>query len=161
MLNGKKWDRDKVMNYLMSKIETSARGIDFILKSAEHTLPRKSTVMGWMTEDEKYHDRYARAREEQAHYMRGENIEIADNVGSPAFDADGNMMFMPDGSPVIVVDASSVAHAKLRIETRRWTMGKLLPKKYGDRIQQEHTGNVSFTSVLSEIDGSSAGLDSD
>jgi hypothetical protein len=42
----------------------------------------------------------------------------------------------PDGedSPV------ATARDRLRVDARKWVAAKLLPKKYGDRIQQEVSG---------------------
>ena len=34
-----------------------------------------------------------------------------------------------------------VQHARLRSENRRWLLSKLAPKKYGDKIVQEITGD--------------------
>ena len=33
-----------------------------------------------------------------------------------------------------------IQRSKLRLEARKWMAGKLRPKKYGDKITQEHTG---------------------
>ena len=36
---------------------------------------------------------------------------------------------------------------RLQIWTRQWTTGKLRPRKYGDKIQTEHSGSVEVRSV--------------
>ena len=35
--------------------------------------------------------------------------------------------------------------AKTRIWARMWSLGKMAPKVYGDKIQQEHTGSITVT----------------
>ena len=39
-----------------------------------------------------------------------------------------------------VIKHSAIARAKVRIDTRRWAMSKMAPKKYGDKLQNELTG---------------------
>jgi hypothetical protein len=46
----------------------------------------------------------------------------------------------PERGPDGKIDAGSVAHAKLRAEHRLKLLAKWNPKKYGDKIQAEHTG---------------------
>ena len=37
-------------------------------------------------------------------------------------------------------DSEAIQRSKLRVDTRKWAMSKLAPKKYGDKITQEVTG---------------------
>lgn len=101
---------------------------------AEEGMPHLATVMLWVAKgsrgDERYkrfYEQYTHAREAQAEIFPDELIDIADegNTCEPAGE---------DG----VFD--NVQRAKLRIETRKWAMSKLLPKKYGDKTQHELTG---------------------
>ena len=41
--------------------------------------------------------------------------------------------------------------AQLRIRTMQWEAGKRRPKKYGDKLQTEHSGEVSVKRVISDI----------
>jgi hypothetical protein len=64
-------------------------------------------------------------------------VQDLDVDGRPLLDADGlpilKQVFMPLNSDVI-------AHTRLQIDTRKWLLSKMLPKVYGDKVQQEHTG---------------------
>lgn len=44
-----------------------------------------------------------------------------------------------DGS-VETVTADMVDRARLQVDSRKWLLSKLLPKRYGDKVTQEHTG---------------------
>lgn len=52
---------------------------------------------------------------------------------------------IPDGKGGFKSDNTAVNRDRLKIDTRKWIMCKRMPKKYGDKLEQEvnHTG--SFT----------------
>jgi hypothetical protein len=60
-----------------------------------------------------------------------EIIEIADDAASDKFtDANGNER----------VDNEHINRSRLRVDTRKWLMSKLAPKKYGDKVDLRHAG---------------------
>jgi len=83
-------------------------------------MPNRSVVMEWIREDERFADQYARARELQADYLADEIIEIADTA------TDANL-------------------ARVQIDARKWTAGKLKPKVYGDRLNLDATMAMTIT----------------
>jgi hypothetical protein len=36
-----------------------------------------------------------------------------------------------------------VDRSRLQIDARKWILSKLLPKKYGDKVEHEHSGGVT------------------
>jgi hypothetical protein len=34
-----------------------------------------------------------------------------------------------------------IARSRLRVDTRKWLMARMAPKKYGDKVTQEHVGD--------------------
>ncbi len=79
----------------------------------------------------------------QAEHFAGEIIEIAD--------ASVNDRFTDDKGKVLV-DHEVVARDRLRVETRKWLMARMAPKKYGDRMQ--HTGDltVRYEDTLKDLE---------
>lgn len=65
-------------------------------------------------------ERYARARQERAHHIAEEAIEIADRTGKGA----------------------DVNRDRLRVDTRKWFAARLDPLRWGDKQQLEHSGEV-------------------
>ena len=63
-------------------------------------------------------------------------IEIADDSSQDWRDVVGK-----DGEIHRVMDKEVVQRSRVRIDTRKWLMAKALPKKYGEKIQQEVTGD--------------------
>ena len=45
-----------------------------------------------------------------------------------------------DNSTVETTEADMIEHRRLQIDARKWLIGKMAPKKYGDKQQIEHAG---------------------
>jgi hypothetical protein len=71
--------------------------------------PNASTVYVWLDRFPSFAEKYARAREAATEDMLEDLLEIADD---PKLDAQ---------------------EKRVRIDTRKWVMGRLKPKKYGDK----------------------------
>jgi hypothetical protein len=89
-------------------------------------MPARSTVFKWLAENKTFSDMYARAREEQAEFMADEIVSIADGQTTD----------------------SDVQRDRLRIDARKWVAAKLLPRKYGDKLELEHGGKIELTPVI-------------
>lgn len=80
-------------------------------------MPPASTVRGWVVDDRHgFGERYARARMLQADSLAEETIQIADDLSEEA------------------------QSRRVRVDTRKWLIGKIHPAQYGERTQLEHTG---------------------
>lgn len=99
--------------------------------SKDEDMPAKTTLFKWIREIEEFTHQYARAKEESADALVEDMLDIADNQVSQPVLVDGVPMVI-DGQLVQVVDAVSVNHARLRVDTRKWAASKLQPRKYGD-----------------------------
>ena len=89
-------------------------------------MPAKVTVFKWIRNDAEFANQYARAREAQAEHYLDEIIQISDNsvLDTDIDPESGNERTNHD----------VIQRAKLRVDTRKWAMSRLAPKKYGDRI---------------------------
>lgn len=99
--------------------------------SDEH-IPDQTTIYDWLSEDGNFSQQYARAREKQADFYLDQIIEISDDS---TLDTDIN----PESGNEIT-NHEVIQRSKLRVDTRKWVMAKLAPKKYGEKVQQEITG---------------------
>jgi hypothetical protein len=75
-----------------------------------------------------FREKYEIARMLQAEFWSHEILEIAD-------DSTGDFIINEHGDRV--VDHENINRARLRVDTRKWLLSKLLPKRYGDRVQAE------------------------
>lgn len=79
-------------------------------------MPNKATVFRWLAQHEDFRDQYATATETRADAIFEEMFEIADEVAE---------------------EAAAVGKARLRIDTRKWALARMNPKKYGDKVSQD------------------------
>jgi hypothetical protein len=97
-------------------------------------MPVTSTVCKWLSKHPAFAEQYARAREAQADAIFDDILDIADDARNDWMERHG------DESAGWQANGEHIQRSKLRIDSRKWMAGKLAPKKYGERIQQEITG---------------------
>jgi hypothetical protein len=90
-------------------------------------MPSRVTVYRWLESRDEFRDKYARAREAQAHYY----FELIRDI---AFDDEGDF-FIENGK--MVADHARVQRARLKVDALKWTSSKLLPRIYGDKPAPE------------------------
>jgi hypothetical protein len=112
----------------------------------EDGMPGVRTVFDWLEADESFRTKYARAREVQAELMADELLEIADDGQN-----DWMEKFYKDGEAAgWAENGEALRRSQLRVATRQWIAAKLLPKKYGDKTQVEHSGNLTLEQALAQ-----------
>ena len=111
--------------------ELIAQGMPLV-RATEIVGASMPSLFRWLAEDERFQDKYVKAKEAQAELMASEIIAIADET---------QVIAKMDGEDtVLALDATAVARNRLRVDARKWVASKLLPKKYGDKVTTEHTG---------------------
>lgn len=125
--------------------------------SRDENMPAMTTLFRWLRENTEFRQQYEIAKEESADVHAEDVIHISDHEASSPVIVDG-IPLMIDGKIVYAVDSASVAHARLRVDARKWVASKLKPKKYGERVHNEHSGQIGLGDVLNELDGASHGL---
>ena len=104
-------------------LEDVACGLSDVKAAESRGIDRK-TFYRRMLADEELRHRYARAKDA--------GLEVwSDEINS-----------IPDAADQ---DAAAVAKARLQVDSRKWLLSKLAPKKYGDRLDVEHGGNINVT----------------
>jgi hypothetical protein len=79
----------------------------------------------WLNEDENNAKKYARAAEIRSEMIFEEMLDIADKQDKDVYiDADGKER----------TDHNVIHRNKLQIDTRKWYLSKIMPKKYGDKV---------------------------
>lgn len=86
-------------------------------------MPATTTVIRWLGENEAFRAQYARAKEAQMEHYADAIVEISDAT------------------------SEDPQRSRLRVDARKWLMSKLAPKKYGDKVALEHSGEVKIDRV--------------
>jgi hypothetical protein len=102
---------------IMTRIMGGESIMDICGVDRDDWLPSETTFYKRLSTDTAFAEKYARAREAQAHREADEIRAIAD-------------MATPEGVQV----------ARLQIDARKWRASKLAPKVYGDKQSFEHSG---------------------
>jgi hypothetical protein len=115
-------EQETALQTILLRVE-AGEAIRNILK--DKNLPCSKTFYDWLEADESKVKRYARGKTLMAKDLFQEIIEIADDSSQDLIVTDrgeiGNMV--------------KIQRDKLRIDARKWSLGKLLPKVYGDSMQ--------------------------
>jgi len=116
-------------------------------------MPAESSVREWAKDDrEGFAAKYARAREIGYERLADEILSIADEVEIEA---------KYDGDDVrLDLSATGVARNRLRVDTRKWMLSKMLPKVYGDKLElagdPKNPLNLGVTVTFVKSDGKPA-----
>ena len=107
-----------------------SRGCISTLYFLSESMPDKSTVFRWLRINKEFRDQYEIAKQESADAMAEEVLDIADdgtNDWIEKLDKDGAVI----GE---VLNSEHVQRSRLRIDTRKFLMAKMKPKKYGEKV---------------------------
>jgi hypothetical protein len=123
------------------KVACSPDGLKKLCKSIEW-FPHHDTIMEWRFVHQEFSDQYKKAKIQQADVLAEDIVDIADDSTWDEIETEHG----------IKMNSEYVARSRLRVETRKWHLSKLLPKVYGERVQTENTHTiVPFEDVLKEL----------
>lgn len=109
---------------------------------APDDMPAMSSVFKWLREHKEFSEQYARAKEESTDAMAEDLLYISD---TPLM---GEIRTIkPDGSVEIKQD-EMLGHRRLQVDSRKWLMAKMKPKKYGDKLDMTTNGKDLPTPIL-------------
>lgn len=96
---------------------------------SDDDMPSKVTVFRWLGKHEEFRNQYAKACEARSELIADEILDIADD-GTNDYVEKRN----ENGEVVgYTTNGEAIQRSRLRVDTRKWLLGKLQPKKYGDR----------------------------
>lgn len=118
-----------ITDAICERIATTSKSVP---KICEEVGIAYSTHSRWLRESEEYQHKYARAKEDQVELFAEELLEAARDKSGDLLDGE----FGQQGN------SANVQRSKLEVDTLKWLMSKLKPKKYGDKI--EHSGTINI-----------------
>ena len=117
--------KEEILNNIFNMIE-SGKSLRFALSQIPLS---SSTFFIWIEEDPEKSKQYAYVTDIRTE-LKFESIE-QDYSEEPQRDAETGR-----------IDSAWVQLQRLKIDSKKWELSKLNPKKYGDKIQQELSGQV-------------------
>lgn len=118
-------------------------------------MPTARTIRQWVQVDrEGFAQRYDRARELGFHAMADQMLAIADDGRN-----DWTIYRKNDGTAELVLDHEHISRSKLRVNSRKWLLTKMLPRIYGDE-PKGHEAESDLAKLMREVDGRTRGLPS-
>ncbi|EJT9118714.1 DNA-binding protein [Escherichia coli] len=94
-------------------------------------MPTRSTILKWFRDVPEFSIMYARAKEIGFEVLADEIIDLSDAAEN--------------------IKAEELRRHQLMIDTRKWLLAKLQPRKYGERVTQEIVGNKEEAPVQVEV----------
>ncbi|MDQ1855746.1 hypothetical protein [Chryseobacterium sp. WLY505] len=131
--------KEKIFNKIINLIVDEGKPVRQILK--EKWAPSTSTFFDWLEEDEKKAKRYARACEIRADILFEEMHEIAftPEIGETV---EMNQKGGKNGKKEMrKIQGDMLGHRRLKVDTLKWQISKLNPKKYGDKLDVTSGGD--------------------
>ncbi len=122
--------KEEILNNIFNMIE-SGKSLRFALSQIPLS---SSTFFIWIEEDPEKSKHYAYVTDIRTE-LKFESIE-QDYSEEPQRDAETGR-----------IDSAWVQLQRLKIDAKKWELSKLNPKKYGDKIQQEHSGELKTTII--------------
>lgn len=116
-------ERDKVFLDIIQQIELG-RSIKNILDGDDYPITR-STFYNWLNDNPERIELYKRATEIRADNIFDDMLELADDGSKDYYyDVNGN------GQQSMV----AVNRSRLQLDTRKWVLGRMNPKKYSEKL---------------------------
>ncbi len=116
---------------ICEQIAITRYGLDSLCKLFPH-FPNPANIFRWIIKHDDFREMYESAREQQCNVM-------ADQILSVAYDDSQDAIETENGTKI---NGEFVNRSRLKIDSLKWLLTKLQPRKYGDRVQNDTS--ISF-----------------
>ena len=124
----------EMFNEIMELLEKGDSLSDVLKQNKKY--PSRPTFYKYMKDDETRLNKYARACNMRADFLFDQILEIADKQGK-------DVEITKDG--IEIINHNVVNRNRLQIDSRKWVLSKMNPKKYGDKMDVTSDGEqISF-----------------
>ncbi|BDQ36313.1 hypothetical protein SYK_06730 [Pseudodesulfovibrio nedwellii] len=116
--------------------------------AAREDMPSVPAIFRWLESHPDFRKQYTRAKELQTEIL-------VDEMRTIAFDGSLDVEKRKDrhGNEYDATRPDIVQRSKLMVDTIKWQAGKLKPKKYGDKLDLNHSGKIETATPTLRISG--------
>lgn len=137
--NARQYDREKITGFVCYQI-AQGKSLRSILDS-DDDLPSPSVFLKWIGACSILREQYTHARQMAYELLADEIVSISDEN------------YTTDEHGVKErLSSEAIQRNRLRVDTRKWMLSKMLPKVYGDKLTQEVTGKGGGPIQLAAVD---------
>ncbi len=140
-------EKQRIFDEILAKVSS---GLSLRKSIEEAGTISRETFFCWIAKDSKMADQYARAAEVRADAIFEDMLDIADDGTNDWVEKSDKF-----GQSYYELNGEHVQRSKLRIDARKWALSKMMPKKYGDKLDVTTDGdkiNTTPTIVFKKID---------
>lgn len=134
---------EEIAELICQRISSDSRGLAHICNENED-MPARSTVYVWLSKYAAFSDKYARAKEAQCHVLADEILDISDSSKEDWVKRLAYKGPVEDWE----LNGESIHRSRLRVDSRKWLLSKLMPKKYGEAQQIDMTVKGGMDNTL-------------
>lgn len=127
--------KEKVFRKIIDIIANEGRSVRDILK--EKWAPSPSTFFQWLEDDEKKAKQYARACEIRADVLFDEMLSVA---FTPEIGETLKVVQKGSNKEIEKTKGDMLGHRRLKVDTIKWAISRISPKKYGERLDLTSKG---------------------
>jgi hypothetical protein len=119
------WTQDKKEKAIEIIFTEMAQGKSLrqILNQDNENMPSRKLFYEWVAKDKELSDHYAKVMDLRSDVLFDEMIDIAD-------DTSNDTVYTETGEKA---NSEWINRSRLRVDTRKWILSKMNPKKYGDK----------------------------
>lgn len=131
---------DKLVTEICVRISS---GESLLKITKDSHMPNISNVFEWLIKYPEFRDKYTCARDIQADVIFEKVREVCENTE----EGETTETKLIEGFEVESKKSKGdmIAHRRLKVDTYKWMLGKMSPKKYGEHIEVAHSGNIDTT----------------
>jgi hypothetical protein len=129
--------RKEIVDFVCNEI-AEGKSLRFVFNNNKD-LPNRDTFFNWIDNDKEKSDQYARAMELRQEKIFEEILEIADTPKE-------GIKKKETDKGVEITTGDMIQHRRLQVDARKWMLGKMNPKKYGDKLETDnnHSGKIEI-----------------
>jgi len=127
---------DEIAEKICELTSTSHKSLKTICEEVEVPV---MTVLCWLRTNESFSKMYARAKDEQADFLVEEMLEIAD-------DSRQDTLIDPETGKKYE-NKEWTNRSRLRVDARKWVAAKLKPRKYSEKLDLNHSGELAIKQI--------------
>lgn len=127
--------------------EEMAKGRSLRSVVKDEGMPHHTTFFSWIDDNKELLAQYVRACEARADSIFEDILSIADTP------QEGVVIETDDHGRTKEKTGDMLGHRRLQVDSRKWILSKMQPKKYGDKLEVEQTnkGVIQYENVSKQF----------